>query len=221
MNEQMINEYKSKYDKMSLSEWSLYHQRNIHFKYQYHGIDMQKHPCDMMVYMELIGKVKPDIIIEIGAAGGGTALWLAHQLDVLGKGKLLSIDINHGGFKAEHKRIIKITGDSTKIETANNVIKHIKPENKVLLIHDGSHKKEDIKKDFNLYSQFVTVGSYFIIEDGSMDVFNWKDHRTSGHDCGLIAGIEINNENPGWVIDKECEKYIITNNPCGYLRRIK
>ena len=217
----MINQYKSKWN-MAISEWLLYHQRNIHFKYQYHGIEMQKNPMDMMVYMELIYKVKPDVIIEIGAAGGGTALWLAHQLDTLGKGKLISIDINHGGFKAEHPRIIKITGDSTLKETARKVESEINNiVDMILVIHDGSHKKEDIKKDFNLYKKFVPPGSYFIIEDGIMDVMNWKDHRTSGHDCGMIAGQEIVKENPNWIIDKECEKYIITYNPCGFLRRIK
>ena len=67
---------------------------------------MQKIPTDLFIYMELIFAIEPDIIIEIGGAGGGTALWLCNQLDILGKGKLISLDINHGGFKAEHDRII-------------------------------------------------------------------------------------------------------------------
>lgn len=215
----MKAEYKSKFDKMNLSEWMLYHQRNIHFKMKYCGLDMQKIPTDLWIYSEIINEVKPDTIIEIGAAGGGTALWLCHQLDLLGKGQLISLDINHGGFKAEHDRIIQITGPSQDKE----IVKKTKElrEGKVLVIQDGSHKKCDIKEDFKNYSSLVQVGSYFIIEDGVMDVFEWKDHRTSGHDCGLIAGIEITRENLNWVIDKEKEKYIITNNPCGFLKRIK
>jgi cephalosporin hydroxylase len=216
-----MSDYKNKYDNMNLSEWLLHHQRNIHFKYKYHDIDMQKNPFDMMIYMELIGKIKPDVIIEIGAAGGGTALWLAHQLDIQKKGLVLSIDINHGGFKPKHERIVKITGDSTKIDTAKQAIPFVKDEKEVLIIHDGSHKKEDIKKDFALYGSFVSVNSYFIIEDGIMDVFGWKDHRTNGHDCGMVAGQEIAKENKNWIIDKECEKYIMTYNPCGYLKRLK
>lgn len=216
----MINEYKKKWNE-TLGNWLLYHQRNIHFKYQYHGIDMQKNPMDLMIYMELIWKIKPKVIIEIGAAGGGTALWLVHQLNLLGNGIVLSIDINHGGFKAIHDKIIKITGDSTNPETAKQVEKYIDKTDAVLVIHDGSHKKCDIKKDFELYSKYVTVGSYFIVEDGIMDVMDWKDHRTSGHDCGMVAGMEISNENSDWVIDKDCEKYIMTYNPCGYLRRLK
>jgi cephalosporin hydroxylase len=218
----MINQYKNKWN-MPLSEWLLHHQRNIHFKYQYHGIDMQKNPMDLMIYMELIWKVKPQAIIEIGGAGGGTALWLAHQLDNLGvlKGKVISVDINHGGFKAVHQRILKVTGDSTKPETAKEVDDFIDKNDIVLIIHDGSHKKCDIKKDFELYSRYVTVGSYFIIEDGIMDVMDWKDHRTKGHDCGMYAGLEITNENKNFVIDMDCEKYIMTYNPKGFLRRIK
>ena len=214
-----LTEYKNKFDKMSLSEWMLYHQRNCHFKMKYHGLDMQKIPTDLWVYSEIINEVKPDTIIEIGAAGGGTALWLCHQLDILGNGKLISVDINHGGFKAEHERIIKITGTSQD----KKIIERVKMVSRktVLLIHDGSHKKEDIKEDFKNYSELVSIGSYFIVEDGVMDVFGWKDHRTAGHDCGLIAAQEIVKENNNFIIDASKEKYIITNNPQGFLRRTK
>ena len=217
----MIQEYKNKFNQMRLDEWMLYHQRNCHFKMKYCGLNMQKIPTDLYIYEQLIMDIKPDVIIEIGAAGGGTALWLCHRLDILGKGKLVSVDINHGGFKAEHDRIVKITGDSTAPETVKAVRETVNKNDVVLIIHDGSHKKCDIKTDFKNYSSLVSVNSYFIIEDGVMDVFNWKDHRTSGHDCGLIAGIELNKENQNWVIDNECERYILTNNPQGFLRRIK
>lgn len=220
-----MQEYKQKFDKITLSEWMLYHQRNIHFKMKYHGLDMQKIPTDLWIYSEIINEVWPDTIIEIGAAGGGTALWLCHQLDLLPNKEdkpyrsLISVDINHGGFKAEHKRIIKLTG----LSQDKKIIKEARDlsEGKVLIIQDGSHKKCDIKEDFKNYSDLVSVGSYFIIEDGVMDIFNWKDHRTAGNDCGLVAAQEIVKENENWIIDKEKEKYIITNNPCGFLKRVK
>lgn len=214
-------EYKNKFDTMKLSEWMLYHQRNCHFKMKYHGLDMQKIPTDLWVYSEIINDVKPDWIIEIGAAGGGTALWLCHQLDILGNGAVLSLDINHSGFEVNSKRLYKITGDSTDSGVAMKVCAMIEKNEKVLLIHDGSHKKEDIKEDFKNYSALVSLNSYFIIEDGVMDVFGWKDHRTAGHDCGLIAAQEIVKENTNFVIDESKEKYIITNNPQGFLRKIK
>lgn len=217
----MVNEYISKYKNMSVHDWMWNHQRNLHFKMKYHGLNMQKIPSDLFIYSEIIFEVKPDVIIEIGAAGGGTALWFCHQLDNIGKGKLISLDINHGGFHAEHERITKVTGDSTSEETAEKVRKLIKKTDKVLVIHDGSHKKCDIKKDFLNYGHLVTKGSFFIVEDGSMDIFGWKDHRTNGHDCGLIAALEIAAENDNFVIDNEKERYIVTNNPCGYLRKTK
>ena len=216
----MKEEYRKKYQS-SLAEWLLYHQRNVHFKYKYCGLDMQKNPFDIMVYMEIIGEIKPDYIIEIGGAGGGTALWLCHQLDVFDNGTVISVDINHGGFHAEHERLVKVTGDSTLPDTAGKVKDIIHEGATCLVIHDGSHKKEDIKKDFMLYSPFVTVDSYFIIEDGIMDVFDWKDHRTAGHDCGLYAAIELAQENSDFIIDNAREKYIMTYNPMGYLRRIE
>lgn len=214
----MLQEYKNTFDRMTLSQWMLYHQRNCHFKMKYQGLNMQKIPTDLWVYSEIINEIKPDTIIEIGAAGGGTALWLCHQLDLLGKGKLISLDINHGGFKAKHERITKITGDSTSKKIADLVCQQAKGT--VLIIHDGSHKKEDIKLDFKNYGHLVSKGSYFIIEDGTIDLFNWKDHRTAGHDSGFFAAQEIVKENKNWIIDKEKEKYILTNNPGGFLKKI-
>lgn len=220
MNKQ---EYKQAFDNMNLTQWMLYHQRNLHFQMKYHNLDMQKIPNDLVVYSEIIYDIKPDIIIEIGSAGGGTCLWLCHQLDILKKGKVISIDINQTNNKAKHEKLIKIESNSTDKSTENLISEHIKENNKVLIIHDGSHKKEDIKKDFENYSKYVSVGSYFIIEDGVMDVFNWKDHRTSGHDCGLVAATELIKQygDLNWEIDKSREKYIITNNPNGFLRRKK
>lgn len=217
----MIAEYIKSWN-MKLSEWLLYHQRNIHFKYKYHGLDMQKNPMDLMIYMELLWKIKPDVVIEIGGAGGGTALWLCDQMESIGTlhSIVISVDINHTGFKAEHEKIIKVTGNSTTEQTRNAVHSLVEDDDKVLLIHDGSHKQCDIEKDFANYHDLINVGSYFIIEDGIMDVMDWKDHRTAGHNCGMVAGIELTKKYKNWIIDYDCEKYIMTYNPCGYLRRI-
>lgn len=214
-------EYKQKYDSMNLSEWMLYHQRNIHFKMKYHGLDMQKIPTDLVVYSEIIYDVQPDTIIEIGSAGGGTALWLCHQLDILGKGKVVSVDMNQGNNKCEHKRLTKINGKSQDESVVNKVLEEA--EGVCLIIHDGSHRRDDIIKDFENYKNLVTEGSYFIVEDGVMDVFGWKDHRTSDTECGLIAAqkIALQYHSEGWYIDKDREKYIITNNPSGFLRKGK
>ena len=218
----MIESYKRKYQ-MKLDSWMLHHQRNIHFKMKYRGADMQKNPMDLVIYSEIIHEQEPDCIIEIGGAGGGTAKWLCDQLSIIGKKDsiVISVDITHAHFKFHDKRLQKVTGDSTTDETGALVYGLAFDKKKVLIIHDGSHKKVDIKKDFARYSALVQPGGYFIIEDGVMDVFDWKDHRTSGHDCGMYAGLEIEKENDNWEIDYEKERYIITYNPCGYLRRTK
>lgn len=217
----MVNKYLEKYKNINLYQWLWDHQRNIHFKFKYFGYHMQKNPMDLIVYMEIIQEQKPDYIIEIGAANGGTALWFCHQLDSLCHGKLISVDITHDLCKIKHERLIKITGDSTLKSTVDKVKNKIEKGSKCLIVQDGSHRKCDIKKDFENYSDLVNVGSYFIIEDGIMDVFGWKDHRTNGHDCGMYAGIEIEKENEKWKIDFDKEKYVATYNQCGFLKRIK
>lgn len=226
----MKDQYLDKYRNTSIEDWMWNHQRNIHFKMKYRGMNMQKNPCDLWIYQNIIHTQKPDFVIEIGAAGGGSAQWICDQLETFGHGQLISIDINQSGNKAEHKRIIKITGSSQDKDIVyevwelckNSKFVHLhKKDIKCLIIHDGSHLKVDIKEDFRNYSPLVNIGSYFIIEDGIMDIYNWKDKRTGGQDCGLYAGIEIAKENDNWEIDEEMEKYIITYNPQGFLRRVK
>ena len=85
---------------MNLGEWKLYEHECIVFnKCHYMGIQTYKNPGDMWIYQELVYKVQPDIIIEIGSAHGGSTLYFAHLLDCIGKGIVLSIDIDRKGIK--------------------------------------------------------------------------------------------------------------------------
>src|SRR5688572_21750413 len=78
----------------------------------WHGVPVQKNPCDLWVYQELIFKLKPDLIIECGTLCGGSALYLAHMCDLVGNGKIVSIDVRPQN-PPEHNRIWYLVGSST------------------------------------------------------------------------------------------------------------
>jgi hypothetical protein len=50
----------------------------------YRGIPTYKCPTDMWVYQELIDDLRPDLVVETGTFRGGSALFLADRLEVVG-----------------------------------------------------------------------------------------------------------------------------------------
>jgi cephalosporin hydroxylase len=92
--------------RMSLYKWLLYHQESIVFdKASWMGVKALKNPLDAWIYQEIIYEVKPDFVIEIGSFNGGSTLYLANLLDIIGSGSVISIDIDRSRFQVNHPRI--------------------------------------------------------------------------------------------------------------------
>lgn len=205
---------------MTLADWLIYHQKNIHFnKCRWMGVRALKNPLDAWIYQEIIYDVKPDVIIEIGSNEGGSTLYLAHLLDLIGKGIVISIDTDRTNYKISHKRIVAITGNSSSPETLTRVAE-VCQEKHTLVIHDGEHSKNQVLQDLYDYSRFVTLNSYFIVEDGITDLFQPGNVLGDFDDGPLTAVEEFLKENTHFTIDSEREHYILTYNPRGYLKRI-
>ncbi|MBL7068352.1 MAG: class I SAM-dependent methyltransferase [Candidatus Omnitrophica bacterium] len=210
-----------KWSSMSLKDWLLYHQKEIVFdKCHWMGKRAFKNPFDAWIYQEIIYEVKPDLIIEIGSAEGGSTLYFAHLLDIIGKGKIVSIDIERSKFNVRHRRIDVITGDSSSPETVAKVSRLCRGRS-VMVIHDGDHSKGQVLKDLKAYSNFVSMGSYLIVEDGIIDLFKPGDGIGTYVDGPYNAVNDFLEDHPNFIVDKERERYIMTYNPRGFLKRIK
>ncbi len=184
-----------------------------------------KNPCDAWIYQEIIHKVKPDIIVEIGSFEGGSTLYFANLLDILGKGIVISIDTDRTNYHVKHDRIVTITGDSLSPATIANVSKLCNGKS-ALIVHDGNHTKEHVFKDLQAYSNLVSINSYFIVEDGTIDLFspnlfNPNDGIGTFDEGPLRAVEKFLNNNSNFVVDAERERYILTDNPKGFLKRVR
>lgn len=184
------------------------------------GVPFLKHPVDAWVMQEIIWQVKPDCIIELGTAFGGSAIYFCHMLDVLGAGIVLTVDTDHERCTVRHPRLTFIMGDAGDPE----VIAHVKDwadGNRTMIIHDASHEGADVLRDLRNYADLVDVDSYFIVEDGVVDLFN------------APVGWSRNRPGPLWAIDRfleqdtrfqpdlSAERFGFTYNPRGYLRRVR
>lgn len=212
-------DYRKKFS-LTLKDWLIYHQKEIVFdKCRWMGVRAMKNPMDAWIYQEIIYEVKPEIIIEIGSKEGGSTLFLANLLDILNNGQVISIDIDRKDYKVKHPRIIPVTGDSSSEKTVN-VVKKICDGKKVLAVHDGDHSRNHVLKDLALYSNLISINSYFIVEDGVMDLFKPGDGIGAFNDGPLAAIDEFLRKNSNFIADEKRERYILTYNPRGFLKRI-
>lgn len=205
---------------MTLREWLLYHQKDVIFDdCKWMGVRSLKNPLDAWVYQEIIYEVKPDVIIEIGSYAGGGTLFFAHMLDLIGNGMVVSVDIDRSHYNVEHPRITTVTGNSSSEEVVSKVASLCK-DKKVMLLHDGDHNKAQVLLDLKAYSGLVSKGSYILVEDGVVDLFDAGDGMALTGDGPLAAVEEFLRTNSDFEIDESKERYILTYNPKGFLRRV-
>lgn len=210
--------YHEKYE-MTLREWLIYHQKEIVIRQVFWmGKPAFKNPLDAWIYQEIIYEVQPEVIIEIGSGYGGSTKYFANLLDILGKGRLISIDIERSVYDFEHERVTAFTGSSSDPEIISQVGELCR-EKTVLVIQDGDHSKAQTLEDLENYSKFVSPGSYFIMEDGIVDLFHHGDCLGFEEDGPLAAVEEFLSSHPEFEVDETRERYILTYNPRGFLKR--
>lgn len=191
------------------------------FKSTYLGISTLKNPIDFWIYQEILYEVNPDIIIEIGNFCGGSTLALAHIMDNMNKTnyKILALDIDHSKINEKtrkHKNIEFITGDA--LFTINKVKTFINNTDRVLIIEDSSHTYENTLGILYLYSSLVSLNSYFIVEDSIISNGLDFSHDFEG---GPYKAIEkFINENNDFEIDRSKERFFLTWNPKGFLKKV-
>lgn len=190
---------------------------NGHHKMTYRGVPCVKCPLDYVLYQMIIEEVKPDLIIEIGAYKGGSAYYLADLLELYGKGEVHSIDID--GLIDErvkgHKRIKFFIQDWKDYD-----LRLIKDFKTILVIDDGSHKYDDVIGAVTVFSKFIPIGSYYIIEDGMIDPLCISKVYKGGPLRAIKEFLSLNNN---FEIDYDwCDFFgkNATFNVVGYLKRI-
>ena len=177
-----------------------------------------KCPLDLWIYQEILYEIKPDIVIETGVNEGGGAAFLVSILDSIGKGKLITVDIELLENRPVHQRITYIKGSSTDEKVVQQISSVIQKNQVVLVILDSDHNMPHVLREMEIYSEFVTKGSYMIVEDSNVNghpiLPNWGE--------GPFEAIqEFLTHNNSFEIEKEREKYYMTFNPSGYLKKIR
>jgi len=203
------------------------------YNFSWMGRPIIQFPQDMIAMQEIIWNVQPDLIIETGIAHGGSLIYYASLLEMLGgDGYVLGIDIDIRAHNREaiethpmFKRIRMIEGSSVSDEVAAQVAKHSRDRKSVLVVLDSNHTHEHVLNELELYAPHVTRDSYIVvfdtlIEDMPGDLAQdrpWgigNNPKTAVHE--FLSGTDE------FVVDSEIEsKILITVAPGGYLKRVK
>lgn len=181
------------------------------------GTDVLKCPLDLWVYQELLFELRPDWIVETGTAFGGSAAYLAAMCDLLGNGRIVTIDPRVREGRPQHPRITYLAGLSTDPEILARVESMIGPEDRVLVLLDSDHSERNVLEELRAYHGLVTPGSYCVVEDS-----NVNGHPVAReHGPGPMEAIHaFLRETDAFEIDREREKFFLTFNPSGFLKRV-
>ena len=184
----------------------------------YRGIRTYKCPTDMWVYQELIDNLRPGLVVETGTFRGGSALFIADRLEIAGSGEVVSIDIDVQPDRPEHPRLTYLTGSSVAPDILEEVRRRVPENQPVLVILDSDHSRAHVAAELRAYAPLVPVGSYLIVEDT-----NVNGHPAApDHGPGPWEAVrDFLAEDPGFEVDERCERYFLTQNPSGYLRRVR
>lgn len=182
------------------------------------GVPLLKLPLDLWRYHDIIWDTRPDLIIETGTNKGGSALYMAHLCDIIGRGRIVTVDIAHppGGLPS-HERITYVLGSSTDPTTFASIARHVRPGDKVMVILDSDHARDHVLKELELYSPLVSNGSYLVVED--TNVYGHPVYRS--HGPGPMEALEsFHATDKGFTIDSTLEdKYLMTFFPRGWLKK--
>lgn len=180
------------------------------------GVPAQKCPFDLWVYQELLHELRPAVIVECGTAEGGSALFLASICDLLGEGEIVTVDIRETPGRPEHDRVTYLTGSSTAPEIVRAVKERIAGRSPVLVLLDSNHERDHVLTEMRLYGPLVTPGSYLIVEDSNIN----NSPVLPDFGPGPAEAIEtFLAETDDFTVDASREKYFLTFNPRGYLRK--
>lgn len=152
-------------------EWNQLHWQS----FSWFGFQIWQFPDDLLRLQEVLVDLKPDVIVETGVSRGGSSIFFATMCRLLGKGRVISLDITIPAALRERVEqspfadlITLIEGDSAAPEIVDRVKKQIGKDEKVFVFLDSDHSKAHVKRELDAYSGLVSPGSYIVATDGVM-----------------------------------------------------
>ncbi len=203
------------------------------YSFEWMGVPIIQYPQDMIACQELIWKIKPQVIVETGIARGGSIIYYASLLEMLGNdGIVVGVDIDirdHNRDTIEthpmNHRIRMVEGSSVDPETVAKVKEHTVGKGPIMVFLDSMHTHDHVLEELRLYNDLVEEGSYLVVFDTIVEDLPKDYYADRPWDVGNNPKTAVHaflKENDRFEIDKNIAgKIVATCNPDGYLCCIK
>ena len=204
------------------------------YNFSWMGRPIIQYPQDMMAMQEIIWDLKPDLIIETGIAHGGSLIFYASLLDLIGKGEVVGMDMDireHNIVEIENhlmfKRITMIQGSSIDPAIVAQVEMHTIDKKTILVLLDSNHTHDHVLAELEMYAPFVSLNSYLVVYDTIVENLssdptpeNVRPWSVGDNPMTALKSFLLTNTN--FEIDQSINnKLLISVAPDGYLKRIK
>jgi cephalosporin hydroxylase len=227
---EMASDAKAQMDASAIMEDTVRHKYSYNFDWL--GRPIIQYPQDIVAMQEIIWRVKPDLIIETGIAHGGSLVFYASMLQLLGRGMVVGVDVdirshNYAEIVSHPlaSRIQMIEGSSIESRTIDKIRAVAEKHDTVMVCLDSHHTHEHVARELELYSDFVSRESYLVVFDTVIEYLSegtYPDRPWGKGDNPATAVRAFLERDKRFEIDKEYDqKLLITVTPGGYLRRVK
>ena len=207
--------------------------REYSYNFSWMGRPIIQYPQDIVAMQEIIWDVQPDLIIETGIAHGGSLVFYASMLEMLGgDGRVIGVDIdvrshNRSAIEAHpmYQRITIIEGRSTDDDVVQAVHDAARGRKRVLVALDSNHTHEHVLGELHAYSPLVGKGSYIVVFDTVIEDMPegfFADRPWDKGNNAKTAVHEFLRTNERFETDTDIQsKLLVTVAPDGYLRCVR
>lgn len=202
------------------------------YQFDWMGRPVIQMPQDLLAMQELIWRLKPELIVETGVAHGGSLVFYASMLEMMGlPGRVVGIDIdirphNRAAIEAHpmSHRIDLITGSSIDAAVVAEVRRRAEGRNTLVCL-DSNHTHEHVLGELRAYAPLVKAGGYLVVFDTVVEFMPkscFPDRPWGPGDNPWTAVQAFLKENDRFELDPDIpNKLLITVAPDGYLRCLK
>lgn len=190
----------------------------------YRGWPIVKCPLDLWQYHEIIDQTRPTLIVETGTFQGASALYMADQLELQGGGEVISIDIRPQTELPDDDRITFLAGRSSVDQRVLQIVRERAAGRKTMVVLDSDHSKQHVLKELNAYAPLVSSGAYLIVEDTNRDAYRqmFRDGHLDDDRAGPADALKAwQPSNKGFMVDTRRERFLFSQNPGGYLKKVR
>jgi cephalosporin hydroxylase len=181
------------------------------------GHPIWQNVLDLWALQEAIAEIRPALLLETGTNRGGSALFYAHLFDLIGHGRVVSVDVARW-HSLEHERVEFLIGSSVDPQILEVVRERAQDaDGPVMIVLDSDHSQAHVLAELRAYAPLVTPGSLILVQDGVIDVLTMFATTRPGPLKAIEAFLA---EDDRFELDPRFDRrFLVTHHPSGWLRR--